>query len=517
MRLLISDNKSARQKTDIPYLNMDKNKKKIARTFVLIGSVMIGILLIISGCTNNAQEKKSNDPFCKDCNVIFINIELLRADYVDLISTEHGNNTPNIDRFFKNGIIFEDVTASAGETGISNIATLTNTDSYFVNQIVSIFYKSLNQLEQGNKTGDHSLVSKFTKYLTIAQILQANGYRTICINDGAFSGKYTFMDAGCEKYYDVTNDPSYNAGITTTVKNIMLLENLKGKEQNKFFLLYHSDALHALPYKYPLAREHDTNPLIEYIHPENSDYYETRFHIAKNGTILNKGELRAELFNTDWMDNTTFNTYHQLAHTVYAQQVRYVDTELGKIFSELEQSGMLKNSIVVLYANHGDGLYDNNIPNHGVTYQSCVHVPLLIRLPSSTRQERITTPVALIDLAPTIYQMTRVEKRNISDLSPDAATARAGLLPAILNGTYDREYIFGMNNGEFVRYQDMKLHLLTDNQKELYNITSDPHEEHNIAAQYPEIVKALNDIISAHDIQVQKEFNDRFENRTIGR
>ena len=39
---------------------------------------------------------------CEGCNLLLLNIELLRADYVGLLNSENISNTPNIDNFFRN-------------------------------------------------------------------------------------------------------------------------------------------------------------------------------------------------------------------------------------------------------------------------------------------------------------------------------------------------------------------------------------------------------------------------------
>jgi len=99
------------------------------------------LLLTLTGCTTLIPKDEPPDLSCPDCNVIFLNIELLRADYIGLISNEHGDNiTPNIDKFFEDGIIFEDASAPAGSTQMSNIEVLTNTDPMIIKGIIN-FYK----------------------------------------------------------------------------------------------------------------------------------------------------------------------------------------------------------------------------------------------------------------------------------------------------------------------------------------------------------------------------------------
>ena len=55
---------------------------------------------IISANAESIDTNKEADLSCPDCNVIFLNIDLLRADFVGL-TEPMAKNTPNIDKFFK--------------------------------------------------------------------------------------------------------------------------------------------------------------------------------------------------------------------------------------------------------------------------------------------------------------------------------------------------------------------------------------------------------------------------------
>ena len=58
--------------------------------------ITITSIALFCGCNTN---KEVIDLSCQDCNVIFLDIDLLRADYVGLIRPDY-NVTPNIDSFF---------------------------------------------------------------------------------------------------------------------------------------------------------------------------------------------------------------------------------------------------------------------------------------------------------------------------------------------------------------------------------------------------------------------------------
>jgi arylsulfatase A-like enzyme len=172
----------------------------------------------------------------------------------------------------------------------------------------------------------------------------------------------------------------------------------------------------------------------------------------------------------------------------------YVDDGLKRIFDFLESSGMLNNTIVVLYSNHGDSLYDNGLLGHGISYQSNVHVPVLIRHPKVHEKIEIETPVSLIDLMPTLYSMLNVSPINkISGIS---------LLPLLGGETYKRYYLFGINSGDrYVRHKNMKLIIEEDNSKRLFNITADPYESNDVSEQNPEILRELEAELQNHEIE----------------
>ena len=156
----------------------------------------------------------------------------------------------------------------------------------------------------------------------------------------------------------------------------------------------------------------------------------------------------------------------------YGRQVAYVDDELARVFSALREHHLLDSTVVVLYANHGVGLMDHGIMNMGVAYQSCVHVPLLIRHPAVARAIRVGAPVALVDLAPTLY--------DILGIMPDPAPMTHSLLPLVEGRPYPREYLFGRDiQTEYVRKGDWKLIITGSSDRELFHLADDPGERVN--------------------------------------
>ena len=88
---------------------------------------------------------------------------------------------------------------------------------------------------------------------------------------------------------------------------------------------------------------------------------------------------------------------------LYDSEISYVDRHVGRLLELAEQSGD-RDLLVALTSDHGEELYDHRGWDHALTlYDELLRVPLVLRWPDQLqRGERVTAPVALLDLAPTL-------------------------------------------------------------------------------------------------------------------
>ncbi len=98
----------------------------------------------------------------------------------------------------------------------------------------------------------------------------------------------------------------------------------------------------------------------------------------------------------------------QLRHAYYAC-VSYTDAQVGKVLAELERLGLAKNTIVVLWSDHGWQLGDHRIWGKHTLFELALQSPLLIKLPG---QEKLAHPVeqvvSSVDLYPTLMELCGV-------------------------------------------------------------------------------------------------------------
>ncbi|MBD3872782.1 MAG: sulfatase-like hydrolase/transferase [Acidobacteria bacterium] len=88
----------------------------------------------------------------------------------------------------------------------------------------------------------------------------------------------------------------------------------------------------------------------------------------------------------------------------YNAEVAFTDSLVGRFREALEARGLLDRSLVILTADHGEGLGDHGERFHGFfVYETTIHVPLIIRFPHAARAGTVAAdPVSHVDLMPTI-------------------------------------------------------------------------------------------------------------------
>jgi len=107
--------------------------------------------------------------------------------------------------------------------------------------------------------------------------------------------------------------------------------------------------------------------------------------------------------------------YIDLIQDSYDNCLSFLDSCLGQLFEALENDGVLKNTVVVITADHGEELGDHTLFEHGESlYRPEIRVPLLIKLPSKAQPPVVVRrTVSLRDLPATI-----VELAGVADGSP---------------------------------------------------------------------------------------------------
>jgi len=195
---------------------------------------------------------------------------------------------------------------------------------------------------------------------------------------------------------------------------------------------------------------------------------------------------------------------------VYAAMVRAVDRSVGRILATLKEEGLSDNTIVVFSSDNGGagyiGIPDVNAPYRGwklTMFEGGIRVPLFMRWPAHIpRDTKVDTPAAHIDFLPTLVAAAQAklpEDRVIDgeNLLPLATGVDASGAPA---AEWTRDTLFWQSGYyQVVRHKDWKLQVSENPKKQwLFDLSVDPTEQINLAAQQPDVVAKLTAMLQEH-------------------
>jgi arylsulfatase A-like enzyme len=97
----------------------------------------------------------------------------------------------------------------------------------------------------------------------------------------------------------------------------------------------------------------------------------------------------------------------------YDEFIATADRAFGAFMSELEKSGKLRDTTVIVSADHGES-FEGGVYKHQSTYQTrpVIHIPLIIRTPGQQDGRRIAFTADQTALAPTILELAGQPKPN---------------------------------------------------------------------------------------------------------
>ena len=284
--------------------------------------------------------------------------------------------------------------------------------------------------------------------VTLATVLKAHGYRTAAFVGGYVLDRRFGLGQGFDEY-DSTFDLNHQAGkdpgdVKRLGEDVVRAASnwLQTNSDHPFFLFLHLYDLHT-PYNFPPA-----------FRPRGDE-------------------------------------------TGYNAEVRYVDHVLGDFWEFLSRQHLLEKSLVVLTSDHGEGLHDHGETTHAYfIYQTTLWVPLIIHWPAGVRAfpQRADTPASLLDIAPTILQVSGVPRppqfqgQGLMDLlqaNPGQAQREVYSESLYAHYHFGCSPLLGLRVGRYKYIEAPK--------PELYDLSGDPGEKHNLYAEQKSVALALRE------------------------
>jgi arylsulfatase A-like enzyme/Flp pilus assembly protein TadD len=168
----------------------------------------------------------------------------------------------------------------------------------------------------------------------------------------------------------------------------------------------------------------------------------------------------------------------------YDGEIAFVDSQIGRLCSELRAKSLYDKTLIVITSDHGEGLGEHGEESHGFfLYDSTLRVPLIVKFPESQWKGRVVSEqVRGIDLAPTILDALgilaplRMQGRTLMKL----ASGKPSASPAVaFSETYYPYYHFGWSALTAIRTGAHKY--IQAPKPELYDLAADRGETNNLA------------------------------------
>lgn len=161
----------------------------------------------------------------------------------------------------------------------------------------------------------------------------------------------------------------------------------------------------------------------------------------------------------------------------YDGEIAAADAIVGRLLAALDERKLYDGTLIVVAADHGEGLGDHGEPQHGVLlYRETTQVPLIVKLPQQRRAgERIARAVGLVDIFPTVLSAVGIEPPASDGLSLLAAPAAPDR--RLYSETMYPRLHLGWS--ELRSLSDSRFRFIDGPDPELYDLAADPHERDN--------------------------------------
>jgi arylsulfatase A-like enzyme len=389
-------------------------------------------------------------------NVILIVVDTLRADRLSAFG--YGRPTsPNLAALARNAVRFDAARSQAA-------CTFPSVNSILTSRWPAAFLGQPNQA-LGIPPGIPSL----------AEILQARGFHTVAVSASAVVRKSPSRfnpGGGFARGFDVFNEDC--VWQPASCVNAAAAEHLKQGDRPLFLYLHYIDP-HG-PYQPPPTwrrRFATGTPEKEWVRKGNPNPI---------GDWLYKGKPHPGFTPEDL----------QHLKDLYDEEIGFVDSQLGALIGRLRRTGLLKSSLVILAADHGEEFLEHGDVKHCRNlFDTSLHVPLVVRVPGAPARV-VASPVQNLDLVPTVVDYLGIKP---------AGKFAGRSLRATIEGAEgkDQPEIQYALQGSLRSAADGRYKLIEDlagGTQALYDLKADPGETKNVLAAERRAYAPLRDALA---------------------
>jgi iduronate 2-sulfatase len=175
----------------------------------------------------------------------------------------------------------------------------------------------------------------------------------------------------------------------------------------------------------------------------------------------------------------------------YHACVSFIDAQIGLVFEALQRTGHWEDTIIVLTSDHGYLLGEKFMWGKVMLFELCNRVPLIIRVPGQTRGGSSSEGlVELVDLYPTLAELcglqmpAELQGESLVPMLRDPKKPGKELAYTVVTRGHDLGRAIRTDRWRYTKWP---------HDEELYDLTEDPAENHNLAASatHPEILQQM--------------------------
>jgi arylsulfatase A-like enzyme len=445
----------------------------------------------------NFEKKQKQDLRSSKPNILFILVDDLGLKDLSYTGSTF-YETPNIDRLANEGTVFTQGYACSRVCSPSRASIMTGKFSAR-HGITDWIGEKSGPDWRSMKRQDKLLPAQYIHNLpaqdvTLTEALKANGYKTF------FAGKWHLGDMGSypEDHGFEINKGGWDkggpvGGYFSPFKNPKLEDKYDGENLSIRLALETADFI----------RQNKSSHFFAFlsfyavhgpIQTSQDKWKKYRDKAENNGAKENGFIMERKLPIRQTQDNP-----------IYAGLVESMDEAVGIVLNTLKELHLDKNTIIVFTSDNGgvasgDSFSTSNLPyrgGKGYQWEGGIREPFFIYVPwNNSKEKTIEYPVTGADFYPTILDYANIK------LMHNQHQDGVSLKPLIDSNTklterplYWHYPHYGNQGGDpssIIRKGDWKLiHYYEDGSNELYNLKTDPYEQHSIADSNPEITSSL--------------------------
>lgn len=438
---------------------MDNKEKIIKNLFLSVG--LISHLFLLACFPGNNKQSLLN------YNVLLVTMDTTRADHLGLYGSSVPTS-PNLDALSKEGYRFDMAISTSGLTPMAHASIMTGLNPK--RHGLRVFYGPPGYtLSKENKT--------------LAKILNSYGWHTAAFISAYTASKRYGLDQGFEVF---------NSGLEESIDSMDLTHQQKHEH-------FWYDGMISNTQR---RGDATTERAIEWLNREKFPFFLWVHYFDPHDLSLVPPEKLLREFGVNYGND------RETRISMYDPEIFFMDIQIGRIIDFLKKKEIFENTIIIVMADHGQGLGQHQWMLHRLLYQEDIRIPLVIRDPGRAKGKVIKELVRNIDIFPTILEILGIEwnlkidgKSLVGLLDGVREEPRFGYAEAL--NTLDthspqklpekqKDLLFSIIESKW----KLIYHKNIPKNSELYDLKSDPNELVNLIKNFPEEFHRLLEILN---------------------